>query len=240
MTLNKTYVWAVERPRDKFVFLAHVLDVCYPLTAQCARFLIQVLPGLSTISRQVPAPDQPRRKLPATLCVLAATRTHCHFLLTRSFLIDLANPIALPSTPNAPSLAAAPISPTTPASRSLTSSPPPSSASSNFQQPEADPRLYTTPPPSMSPERNITTPLSPPQTTLPVASRTAPSPTIPPAARVPQRPVEISPTIEDQPGTSQKPSPRATYLYKSFFCRRTATSIPTIHGSQGSGTHGAS
>ncbi|KAL1934170.1 hypothetical protein VTP01DRAFT_6352, partial [Rhizomucor pusillus] len=28
VVLNKTYLWAVERPRDKFVFIAHVVDAC--------------------------------------------------------------------------------------------------------------------------------------------------------------------------------------------------------------------
>lgn len=28
VVLNKTYLWAVERPKDKFVFIAHVVDAC--------------------------------------------------------------------------------------------------------------------------------------------------------------------------------------------------------------------
>ncbi|KAI8143952.1 exocyst complex component Sec3-domain-containing protein [Fennellomyces sp. T-0311] len=169
MTLNKTYIWAVERPRDKLVFMAHVVDACQRFLGKSPRLIN----------------------------------------LDESYLLRyLANPIAVPSTPTAPS-PIVPASPTTATSMSTAPSPvPPSSASQSFQQPESDPRSYPSPPPNMSPDRPRNSPLSPPPTTLPVASRAAPSPPIVPATRSPQRPVEMSPPMNVQPEEPQPPPQR--------------------------------
>ncbi|KAI7886029.1 hypothetical protein K492DRAFT_156532 [Lichtheimia hyalospora FSU 10163] len=102
MTLNKQYVWAVEWPREKLVFLAHVVDSCQRFLGKVPRlvnldesYLLRYLAGsVSTVPSRPTAttttsttttPSSPSSSIPPSIPPPSSPPSNRHEIDTRSY-----------------------------------------------------------------------------------------------------------------------------------------------------------